>query len=320
MANLDVPLIFSVLAFLGLLSALWGSLNYQKKLQKRKNLKARIRQSGSKEEAFGDESEGAQSENSVRSQVESYLAMLGGRLVSEQSEDFSKTKQKFLKAGLYNGKAPHLYWGAKCFLLCLSVSSFLLLRVLVYKVLPVSATLIIVSIIAVLFFYMPNFWLHLRIVKRQKSIRRGLPDALDLLVVCVEAGMGIDLAFRRVANEMELSNKELSDELKLVNLELRAGKSRQKALRNLGTRVDIEELKSLVTLLIQTDQFGTSLSQGLRVYSDSFRTARFQRAEEIAAKLPVKLVFPCILFILPSLIVVIMGPALIRLFELMRAM
>jgi tight adherence protein C len=157
--------------------------------------------------------------------------------------------------------------------------------------------------------------LQLKTSRRKDKISRGIPDALDILVVCVEAGMGLDAAMNRVADEIKLNNKPLSEELKLYNLELRAGKSRQDALRNLGLRIDIEDVRNFATLLIQTDKFGTSIAQALRTYSDTFRTKRYMKAEEIAAKLPVKLVVPLILFIFPSLLVTIMGPAAIRIFH-----
>ncbi len=139
---------------------------------------------------------------------------------------------------------------------------------------------------------------------------------LDLLVVCVETGMGLDSAIYRVAQEIRLSHKMLGDELNVLNLEIRAGNSREKALRNLSDRIDVEDVSSLVTLLIQTSKFGTSVAQSLRVYSDTFRTKRYQKAEEIAAKLPVKLMLPLILFIFPSLFVVILGPAAIQVYRL----
>jgi tight adherence protein C len=142
-----------------------------------------------------------------------------------------------------------------------------------------------------------------------------LPDALDLLVICVEAGMGMDEGINRVANEIKLTSSDLSDEFRFLNLELRAGKDRQDALKNLAVRTDIDEMKNLVTLLIQADKFGTSVATTLRVYSDTFRTQRMQKAEELAAKIPVKLVFPLILFIFPSLFVAILGPAVIRIFR-----
>ncbi|NIM99593.1 MAG: type II secretion system F family protein, partial [candidate division Zixibacteria bacterium] len=160
-------------------------------------------------------------------------------------------------------------------------------------------TFIICTVLAIAGFYVPDLWLRIKIARRRGKIAKGLPDALDLLVVCVEAGLGLDTAINRVAEEIKLGHKVLSDELKLLTLELRAGKSRRDALKNLALRIDWEDIKSLVTLLIQTDKFGTSVAQALRVYSDALRTKRYQRAEEIAAKIPVKLVFPLVFFIFP---------------------
>jgi len=169
--------------------------------------------------------------------------------------------------------------------------------------------------LALIGFYLPNLWLHFRIARRKEAIIKGFPDALDLMVVCVEAGTGLDAAINRVGEEMRLSNKVLSEEFKLLSLELRAGKPREEALKSLALRTDLEDVNSLIILLIQTEKFGTSIAQALRVYSDSMRTKRYQKAEELAAKLPVKLVFPLVLFILPSLFVVIVGPAVIRIFR-----
>jgi tight adherence protein C len=158
-------------------------------------------------------------------------------------------------------------------------------------------------------------WLRLRISRRKEAIMKSLPDALDLLVVCVEAGLGLDAAFNRVAQEIEFSSKELGDEFKVLNLEIRAGKLRRDALKNLAIRTDIDEMHSLVTLIIQTEKFGTSIAQALKVYADSFRTKRYQRAEELAAQLPVKLMLPLILFIFPSLFVAILGPAAVNVYQ-----
>jgi tight adherence protein C len=168
---------------------------------------------------------------------------------------------------------------------------------------------------ALLGFYLPDIWLRQKTDKRKEKILNALPDALDLLVVCVESGMGLDSAIYRVAQEMRLNSPELSDELQLMNLELRAGKSRKDALKNLALRTNLEEINSLVTLLIQTDQFGTSMADALRIYSDSYRTQRYQRAEELAAKLPVKLIFPLVVFIFPALFVVLLGPAAISIYN-----
>ena len=173
-------------------------------------------------------------------------------------------------------------------------------------------TFMICMFLAVGGFYLPEIWLRRRIANRRERIFLGLPDLLDLLVICVEAGMGLDAAFSRVAEEMRLSNRVLSDEFRLLNLELRAGKLRRDAMRDLALRVGLEDMRSLVTVLIQTERFGTSIADALRVFSDSLRTKRFQRAEEIAAKLPVKLMLPLILFIFPALFVAILGPAAIN--------
>jgi tight adherence protein C len=148
--------------------------------------------------------------------------------------------------------------------------------------------------------------------RRQHRIRLSLADALDLLVVSVEAGLGLDQALSRVGEELALAHPDLSDELRLINLELRAGKSRAEALRNLADRTGVEDLGALVTMLIQTDKFGTSVAQSLRVYSETLRTKRRQRAEEAAAKTGVKMVFPLVFCIFPAIWVVTIGPAAIR--------
>ncbi len=148
--------------------------------------------------------------------------------------------------------------------------------------------------------------------RRAHRIRLSLADALDLMVVSVEAGLGLDQAIQRVGHELAFAYPDLSDELRLVNLELRAGKARAEALRNVADRTGVEDLGSLVTMLIQTDKFGTSVAQSLRVYSETLRTKRRQRAEEAAAKTGVKMVFPLVFCIFPSIWVVTIGPAAIK--------
>ncbi len=175
--------------------------------------------------------------------------------------------------------------------------------------------MIITLALALVGFYLPNLWLRLKIGARKEKIMEGFPDALDLMVICVEAGMGLDQAINRVGEEMKLSCPPISDEFRTLNMEMRMGKSRREALRNMANRTELDDVTSLVTLLIQTDQFGTSIGQALRVHSDSMRVQRRQRAEEKAAKLALKLLFPLIFFIFPSLFVVIMGPAMIQVFH-----
>jgi len=230
----------------------------------------------------------------------------------KSAEELSGMKKKLLIAGYRNRYSAKIVYGAKA-LICMLVPLGLFLIKLALNI-PMKSTLLMAILIsaALVGFYAPDVFLRLRIADRKQKILKGFPDALDLLIVCVEAGMSLDSAITRVGEELKLSNKVLSDELKYLNLELRAGKSRRDALKNFGFRTDLEEVISLMTLLIQTDRFGTSIAQALRVYSETMRTQRYQRAEEMAAKLPVKLVLPLILCIFPSLFVVILGPAIIQ--------
>jgi tight adherence protein C len=156
--------------------------------------------------------------------------------------------------------------------------------------------------------------------RRQHRIRMGLPDGLDLLVVSVEAGLGLDQAIQRVGEEIAFAHRELSDELRLVNLELRAGKGRTDALRALSERTGVDDLTSLVAMLVQTDRFGTSVAQSLRVHAETMRTKRRQRAEEAAAKTGVKMVFPLVFCIFPAIWVVTIGPAAIKFVQVLVPM
>jgi len=164
-------------------------------------------------------------------------------------------------------------------------------------------------------FYLPGYMLDKKIAKRQTTIRLALPDALDMLVVSIEAGLGLDQAIQHVGRELQLSHKELSEELSLVNLEMRAGKRRSEALKNLAERTGEAELQKLVAILIQSDRFGTSMGDSLRSHSDFLRVRRRQEAEERAGKVGVKLVFPIFFFILPSMLIVAAGPGLLQVFK-----
>ena len=169
-------------------------------------------------------------------------------------------------------------------------------------------------------YVLPGMALARMAKKRQHKIRLGLPDALDLLVVSVEAGLGLDQAIQRVGNELEFAHPELCGELRLINLELRAGKPRSEALQNLAERTGVEDIASLVAMLVQTDKFGTSVAQSLRVHSETVRTKRRQRAEEAAAKTGVKMVFPLVFCIFPAIWVVTIGPAAIKFMEVIGPM
>jgi tight adherence protein C len=160
-------------------------------------------------------------------------------------------------------------------------------------------------------YVVPDFWLTWCVRRRQTRLRRALPDALDLLVICVEAGLGLDQAILKVAQDLRITHKDLSDEFQLVNLEMRVGKTRIEALHELARRTGLEDIKSLVAMLVQTERFGTSIAQSLRVYSDDMRVRRRQRAEEMSAKTSVKMVPVLVFFIFPALMVVILGPGII---------
>ena len=155
------------------------------------------------------------------------------------------------------------------------------------------------------------FYLRHRVKSRQKAIIKALPDALDMMVVCVEAGLALNQALLRVSEEIVHLSPLMGEQLSLVNLEIRAGTAREEALRNLGERTGVSDVRSLVTMLIQTDRFGTSIATALRVHADTLRTKRRQRAEEASAKTTIKMIFPLVFFVFPAMFVVILGPALI---------
>jgi tight adherence protein C len=245
------------------------------------------------------------------------IGRLGSFAKPKKEAEQGHLNQRFLRAGYRMRGAVIAFFGFKVFFAilfpCLLYVAILSLQK-PFTSLHVSLSLIVAAIMG---FYLPDGWLKFVTLRRQEMLEKGFPDALDLLVVCVEAGMGLDQAISRVSEEMRLTNRVISDEFKVLNLELRAGMARRDALRNLAFRCGIADVNSLVTLMIQTDKYGTRVAQTLRVYSDSMRMKRYQKAEELAHKLPVKLVFPLILFIFPSLFVAIIGSALVQLYRMM---
>ena len=244
-----------------------------------------------------------------------YLGFVGKRIVPEKSDDYVRMKRNFLQAGLHNSTAPPVFWGLKVFLAFVMPLACYLGQFLMDHPQPTQLVLLACLAVSVFGYYLPDILLYNLIVRRREAIKKGLPDMLDLMVVCVEAGLGLDATLRRIAGEIRMSHKELSHELWTYNLELNAGLSREQALRNLSDRVNLDSFQSLVSVLIQTDRFGTSIANALRVYSESFRAKRYADAEEKAAKLAVKITFPVILFIFPAMFVVIAGPAAIRVFQ-----
>lgn len=243
------------------------------------------------------------------------LSSSGSKLSGGSSEKYSAGRLRFLRAGIVNPEVSSIYWGTKVWLPIIFIGSFVLLRMFVFKLITLRVSMGIAVASGLFGFYLPEIFLYLKANYRRSKIDKGLPDALDLLVVCVEAGLGLDSAFKRVADEMALTEPQLSSEFKLLNLEQRAGMSRTIALRNLALRVNLDSLNSLITLVVQTDKFGTSVVKALKVFANSFRTKRFQIAEEKAAKLPVKMLIPLIFFIFPAFLVVLVGPSIIEVYE-----
>jgi len=242
-----------------------------------------------------------------------FTTLLGllGNIVKPKPEEVSKLEKSFLQAG-FRKNISMIFFGYKVAIALLLPILFFFVKVSAFKAMPALQFTFATLALAMIGFYFPNVWISKRIAQRKDQIFKGFPDALDLMVVCVEAGTSLDAAIAKVGEEMALGNKTLSNEFKLLSLELRAGKSRKEALQNLAHRCDLDDINSLVTLLIQTDKFGTSVAQALRVYSDSMRTTRQQKAEEQAAKLAVKMIFPMIFFLFPALAVVVLGPGMIR--------
>jgi tight adherence protein C len=221
-----------------------------------------------------------------------------------------KLQAKLTRAGIYTERAVPLFLGIK--LGGLLVLPLLVLFILWGNTNQRGLLMGIPIALCSLGFILPDLILNRLISSRQQKIREAIPDALDLLVVCVEAGQGLDAAIKRVSDDLQESSPIISQELILVNLETMAGLERQQALRNLGERTGVEELISLCNVLIQSDRFGTSIASALKTQSDYMRTARRLRLEGMAAKTPVKLVFPMLLFIFPAIVVVILGPAIIQ--------
>ncbi len=316
MPTLDIPLLVSVSALLTFLLLFAGISSYLRQRAEKRKVIEKIQHGGEYwEEGHDAEGSSSVSEDVVKKPILNFLNSLGKRVAPDSSKAYSQMRIKFLRAGLRQANVLTIFWGAKSFLAVLLPVCFLLLRISVFRVLNQPGTVAICVTLALLGFYLPDIWLRQKIARRKDKIAKGMPDALDLLVVCVEAGMGLDAAINRVGQEMRLTNAPLSEELKLLNLELRAGKSRQDALRALAVRTDIEDVSNLVTLLIQTDKFGTDVVRALRVYSDSFRTKRQQRAEEIAAGIPTKLIFPLVFCFFIPLFSLMVAPAFIQFYE-----
>lgn len=230
----------------------------------------------------------------------------------EDGWEESPIRIRFINAGWRKSTAPALFYAAKTGLT-------LLFPILMYLLLRHGNHNLFFWMVAAaaIGYYLPDMWLKHCLTERQREVFETFPDALDLMTVCVEAGLAMDAALARVAQEIGMKSEILAEELQLVTLELRAGSTKDKALRNLALRTGVEDVDALVTLLIQAERFGTSIAASLRVQSEQLRTKRRQRAEETAAKIALKLLFPLIFFIFPALMVVLMGPAILQIYRVL---
>jgi tight adherence protein C len=236
-----------------------------------------------------------------------------GEKVPISPESATLTRRYLIAAGYRADGALKVFYGIKVvFAVALAVAFWTIHQ---YFGSGVNMSIFVTAIGAGAGYFAPNLMLDRLISKRQEDLRLSLPDALDLMVICLEVGLALDQAILHVARDLQITHKALADELTLVNLEMRAGKRRSEALRNLADRTGEEELRRLTAVLIQTDRFGTSVSESLRTHSDFMRIRRRQLAEERANKVGVKLVFPIFFFILPSMLVVAAGPGLLQVFK-----
>jgi tight adherence protein C len=252
---------------------------------------------------------GAKKQDAVSKMLEKATPVLSAPLLPKTEVETSKLKQKLSQAGFRGDAAAGTFLGLKFIGL---MAGLLIGGGGTIVLLGASRdSLIYTVVIAAFFFYLPDVVLWFIGRKRMQNIFLALPDALDLLVVCVEAGLGLDQAMRKVTEEMRRTARVISDEFNLCNFHLQMGKARNDVLRDLGERTGVDDLRSLAAILIQADKFGSSVAQALRVQSDSMRTRRRQLAEEKAAKTAVKLIFPLVIFIFPGIFVVLVGPAAI---------
>lgn len=228
-----------------------------------------------------------------------------GKLLPRSQKDMERLRQRMVRAGIKQPGAPVVYS------LVEMVGPFVLglLPFLFLKGLP---ALFVAALGAGAAFFAPSLYVGSRLTERKREIENGLPDALDLLVVCIEAGSGMDQAMVKAADELVIAYPALAEELRIVTTEVRAGKTRLEAFKNLAARTKVDDVRALVSMLVQTDRFGTSIGQALRTHAETSRGKRRQRAEEAAQKIGVKLVFPLVLFFFPAFYIVVLGPAVLQ--------
>jgi len=247
------------------------------------------------------------------SEIAERLAQPLNRLVPASAAEVRKIQKQLMQAGFRSDAAPGIYRGLQVISLAVFPGSVALVCALLGK--PINSAMMWILGGFIIGFALPRFALRKLTTSRQLRVRWGLADALDLMVISIEAGLGLNAAMLRISDELKDVHPEISEEFEMANLEIRVGREREEALRNLAERTGVDDLRSLVAMLIQADRFGTSIAKAVRVFSDSLRTKRRQRAEQAAQKAAVKLLLPLALFLFPTLFIAILGPAAINLID-----
>jgi tight adherence protein C len=257
-------------------------------------------------------------EESPSNDIAQRLANPLNKLLPPSAIEAKNLQKKLMHAGFRSQEAPILYRAIQ--LVSMAGFPLAVAGVSAFMARPLGSALVYIIIAFVVGFILPRFFLGRITKNRQRELRWGLADALDLMVVSVEAGLGLNAAMMKVSSELKEVHAAIATEFELANLEIRVGRDRDEALRNLAERTGVDDLRSLVAMLIQTDKFGTSIAKGLRVFSDSLRTKRRQRAEQEAQKAAVKLLFPLSCFLFPTLFIAILGPAALNLMDVLGRM
>lgn len=311
---MDITILIQVGAFLAIGLGVWAALSLM--ADRKSTPEDRLRRL--MEQASGarrtGQTIGKKRQDTMQKRLTNVAEQVGKSMKPSNEEEIGKIKLRLLNAGFRSENAVQVYMGLKltCFLLALAITGpYVLTR---YSITDTNGLMILV-IGSAIGLYLPGIALSIRKGQREESIFLSLPDALDLMVVCVEAGLGLDAAMRRVATELINSAPVLCEEFAIANFQIQMGRPRKDVLRDLGVRTGVNDVRSLAAVLIQAERFGSSIATALRVQSDSMRTKRRQLAEERAAKTAVKLLFPLVLFIFPGIFVVLVGPAAIQISE-----
>lgn len=248
---------------------------------------------------------------------EQTLPRLGARLMPEDEKERSRLKTRLVQAGFYSNKSLALFLGVKLLLMIAPALAGLALGA--FNIVPLHHGVLGGMCVGIIGMVGPSFWLDSQKKQRQMQFRRSLPDAMDLLVICLEGGLSLPGSLKRVATDLRTAHPALSGELMIVQREIQLGRSGGEALQQMGLRTDLEEVRSLSSVIIQSERFGASLVKSLRVHADTLRLKRQQRAEEMAQKAATKVLIPTILFIFPATFIVVLGPAVYQLIEFFQS-